>query len=55
LTAEDVVGVRFALQMGVARKAIAQELRVSLSAIHDIAPKRRWRGEPTGAVAAAAP
>ncbi|QDU18476.1 HNH endonuclease signature motif containing protein [Urbifossiella limnaea] len=55
LTAENVVGVRFALQMGVARKAIAQELGVSLSAIHDIAQKRRWRAEPTAAVAAVAP
>lgn len=53
LTAEDVVGVKFALQCGVPRKAIAAQLNVSLSAIHDIAQRRRWRDEPKVAVAAA--
>jgi hypothetical protein len=55
LTAEDVTGVRFALQMGVPRKAIAEKLNISVYAIHDIARGRRWAPEPTAAVAAVAP
>lgn len=55
LTAEDVTNVRFALQFGVPRKDLAQKLGVSLSAIHDIAQKRRWKDEPTAAVAAVDP
>lgn len=55
LTAEQVAGVRFALQLDVPRKAIAEKLNVSVYAIHDIAQGRRWRDEPSAAVAAVAP
>jgi hypothetical protein len=51
LTAEDVVGAKFALQCGVPRKAIAAQLGVSVAAIHDIAQGRRWSARPATTLA----